>query len=29
LVEDMPPAPEHQVEIVAANRSGRRHSALA
>jgi glyoxylase-like metal-dependent hydrolase (beta-lactamase superfamily II) len=29
LVEDMPPAPVHQVEIVAANRSGRRHAALA
>ena len=28
LTEDIPPAPEHQAEIVAANRSGRRHSAL-
>ena len=29
LLEDIPPVPEHQAEIVAANRSGRRHSALA
>jgi hydroxyacylglutathione hydrolase len=29
LIEDIPPAPEHQAEIVAANRSGRRRSALA
>ena len=29
LIEDIPPAPEHQAEIVAANRSGRRHPALA
>lgn len=29
LIEDTPPAPEHQAEIVAANRSGRPRSALA
>ena len=29
LVEDIPPAPEHQVEIVAANRTGRRSVAIA
>jgi hydroxyacylglutathione hydrolase len=29
LIEDIPPAPEHQAEIVAANRSGRARSALA
>jgi len=29
LVEDIPPAPERQAEIVAANRSGRRSSAIA
>lgn len=29
LVEDIPPAPEHQAEIVAVNRSGRPRSALA
>jgi hydroxyacylglutathione hydrolase len=29
LIEDIPPAPEHQAKIVAANRSGRRRSALA
>ncbi len=29
LIEDIPPAPEHQADIVAANRSGRPHSALA
>jgi len=26
LVEDIPPAPEHQAEIIAANRSGRRQA---
>lgn len=26
LVEDIPPAPEHQAEIIAANRSGRRQT---
>ncbi len=29
LIEDIPPAPEHQAEIVAANRSGRPSSAVA
>ncbi len=29
LTEDIPPAPEHQAEIVAANRSGRPSSTLA
>ena len=29
MLEDIPPAPEHQAEIVAANRSGRPRSALA
>jgi hydroxyacylglutathione hydrolase len=29
LIENIPPAPEHQAEIVTANRSGRPHSALA
>lgn len=29
LIADIPPAPEHQAEIVAANRSGRPRSALA
>ena len=29
LLDDIPPAPEHQAEIVAANRSGRPRSALA
>jgi hypothetical protein len=29
LIEDIPPAPEHQAEIVAANRGGRRRAALA
>ncbi len=29
LMEDIPPAPAHQAEIVAANRSGRQRSALA
>jgi hydroxyacylglutathione hydrolase len=29
LIEDIPPAPEHQAEIVAANRSGRSRSTLA
>jgi hydroxyacylglutathione hydrolase len=29
LIEDIPPAPEHQAEIVVANRSGRPRSALA
>jgi len=29
LIEDIPPAPEHQAEVVAANRSGRRSSARA
>jgi hydroxyacylglutathione hydrolase len=29
LVDDIPPAPEHQAEIVAANRSGARRTSLA
>jgi len=29
LTEDIPPAPEHQAEIVAANRAGRRQAASA
>ena len=29
LIEDIPPAPEHQAEIVAANRSGARRSSIA
>ena len=29
LLEDIPPAPEHQAEIVAANRSGRPSSTVA
>jgi hydroxyacylglutathione hydrolase len=29
LIADIPPAPEHQAEIVAANRSGARRSSLA
>jgi hydroxyacylglutathione hydrolase len=29
LIEDIPPAPEAQAEIVAANRSGRRRAAIA
>jgi len=29
LMEDIPPEPEHQAEIVAANRSGRSSAALA
>ena len=29
LLEDIPPAPEHQAEIVAANRSGRPSLSLA
>ena len=29
LVEDIPPAPEHQAEIVAANRSGERRAPIA
>ena len=29
LVEDIPPAPDHQAEIVAANRSGARRSRIA
>ena len=28
LIDDIPPAPEHQAKIVAANRSGRRRPAL-
>ena len=28
-IEDIPPAPEHQAEIVAANRSGRPSSTVA
>jgi glyoxylase-like metal-dependent hydrolase (beta-lactamase superfamily II) len=27
LIEDIPPAPEHQAEIIAANRSGRRQAS--
>jgi hydroxyacylglutathione hydrolase len=29
LLEDIPPAPEHQAEIIAANRSGKRRAAIA
>jgi hydroxyacylglutathione hydrolase len=29
LLEETPPAPEHQAEVVSANRSGRPHAALA
>jgi glyoxylase-like metal-dependent hydrolase (beta-lactamase superfamily II) len=29
LTNDIPPAPEHQAEIIAANRSGRRQAAPA
>jgi hydroxyacylglutathione hydrolase len=29
LIEEIPPAPEAQAEIVAANRSGRRRAAIA
>ena len=29
LVEDIPPAPEHQAEILSANRSGEQHASIA
>jgi hypothetical protein len=29
LLEDIPPAPEQQAEIVAANRSGERRASIA
>jgi len=29
VIEDIPPAPEHQAEIVAANRAGNRNASIA